>query len=133
MERLRSENFATSQTIKDTDAHYYPSATGVDVSIAKQAMFFFTLAKTSSPTSIKFTLQISRDNGATWHDYTTSPFDAWIVSASAITASTYDRAWPLEEGKLLGKQMRVKAVGTGTDSSNYFTLTMNAEILDKQV
>lgn len=133
MESLRKEVFVTAEAIKDTNAHYYPSASGIDISVARMIAFFLTLAKTSTPTSIKFTVQISADGGTTWHDYEDSPFDAWIVSAAAITGDTFDKIENMVDGSFLGKQLRVKAVGTGTDGSNYFTATLNALILEKQV
>jgi len=77
-----------------------------------------------TPTTVQFILQFSDDGGTTWYDYKQGLFAA-LFYEDADTVSVVEECF---SGRVHGRDMRLRAVGTGTGASDTFTITATLEL-----
>jgi len=87
-------------------------------------LLFLNIDSTLAPTDVVFIVQFSDDGGTTWYDYQN---DFWgdlryedVATAAGIKECLH--------GKVGGRKMRLRAVATGTDATNYFDITAKIEL-----
>jgi hypothetical protein len=94
-----------------------------DVSQWRNFLLFLDVASSGTPTTIRFILQFSDDGGTTYYDYLLDHF-VWLGYEDQDTASGITHCY---DGVCHGRDMRLRAVATGTDGSNTFTVTAKIE------
>lgn len=79
---------------------------------------------TSAPTTLHIEVEFFDRHSEKWYSYKQGPF-------AALYYEDTDTADGIEEclsGDVLGRMMRVKLTGAGTDSSNYFTVSASIDL-----
>lgn len=117
-------NPGTWQTIisvrLDDDPTSYNSPT-VDVSDWSALWVLIWIDSTLAPTNVRILPQFTPDSGANWYDFEEGLW-ASLYWEDTDTASGIYKAFLLPCGGI--DQMRIRAVGTGTDATNYFDVTV---------
>lgn len=87
-------------------------------------LLMLSVLSSGTPTTVQFLVQFSDDVGTTWYTYKQGVF-ASLYYEDGDTASVVTECF---SGKVHGRDMRVRAVGVGTDGSNTFTITAKVEL-----
>jgi len=104
----------------DDDPTFYNSA-AFDVSIWSAVWVLIDIDSTLAPTNLRVVAQFSNDNGVTWWDFEEGLW-ASLYWEDVDTASGINKAFLLPCGGQ--DNMRIRVVGTGTDATNYFDVTV---------
>ncbi len=95
----------------------------VDTDNEENFTLYLDIDSTLTPTDIQFIPQFSNDNGTTWFDYKQDQFVALfyedVNTASGLTECL--------SGKCVGRDFRLRTVATGTDATNFFTVSVDVE------
>jgi len=104
----------TAEDIDDGVAH---NSSGVACGNYKRFSLYIAITNNGSPTRVVITPQFRV--GSTWYNFKLNQFSA-LIYVPAIIGSGFEEAL---EGDCLGAdQIRISALGTGCDGSNYFTI-----------
>jgi hypothetical protein len=109
-------------TLDDDPTSYNSDA--LDCSGFRHFLLYLKVDSTAAPTTVQFLVQFSDDGGTTWWTYKLGPF-ASLYYEDADTATAVNECF---SGDCAGRLMRIRAVGTGTDGSNKFTITAKVEL-----
>lgn len=107
----------------DDDPTSYNSAK-VDVELWEHFLLYLDVDSTGSPTTVQFIVQFSDDGGTTWYSYLQGLFAA-LYYEDVDTASGIKECF---SGEVQGRDIRLRAVGAGTDANNSFTITAKLEL-----
>lgn len=88
----------------------------------KEFLLEVDVAVTLAPTTVQFKVFFS-DDDTTYYQYMK---DFWGLLLYEDSAGAKTEALP---GKIMGKYMKVQAVGVGTDAANKFTITAKAVMI----
>lgn len=117
---VRSNTITTlidGEVFDDSQTSYNSSAVSVDD--YKHFLLYLDVDSTLAPTTIQFIVQFSDDGGTTWYDYKQGLF-ASLFYEDQDTASGIKECF---SGECAGRDFRLRAVATGTDATNKFTVT----------
>lgn len=109
-------------TLDDDPTSYNSSAQAVDE--WRHFLLYLDVDSTGTPTTVRFILQFSDDEGTTWYSYLQGLF-ASLYYEDQDTASGIKECF---SGDVVGRDLRLRAVGTGTSASNSFTITAKLEL-----
>lgn len=119
-------NRSTVQTFQSAvvlNATTFNNSSSFDSSPYRAALVFVdAIISAGAPTELRLRAQFSDDAGTTWHNYED---DGW-------GEMTWTSGFPILQARRLpemGRLMRFRVEGTGTDVSNTFTVTITAEFL----
>lgn len=87
------------------------------------ALFLRTLSS-GTPTTVQYKVQFLNANTGLWHDYNQGPF-ASLYYEDGDTSTEVDDCY---DGEVLGRAIRVVAVGTGTGASDTFTVSAAVDL-----
>jgi len=117
--RLKTLKFFADQDIKEATSTF--TSESFLVSPYSKFRLYIYLLITGSPIDIVFDVQFSY-NGSTWYKYMDGPFgDLRYEDGAGDKKECLD-------GEIRSSYMRVKATATGTNSVNYFTASIRAEV-----
>jgi hypothetical protein len=97
------------------------NSSAVDVSGYRGMWLELNIDSTLAPTDITFLPQFTDDDGTTWWDYQEGIW-ASMVFEDTQTASGIKKVFHLPLAGI--DSMRIRVVATGTDGSNFFTVTV---------
>jgi hypothetical protein len=98
----------------DDDPTSYNSA-AIDCEIKNKFLLFLNIDSTLSPTTLQIIVQFSDDGGDTWYDYKNDFFGDLLYEDTEVASGVKHCV----SGECIGSTMRVRAVGVGTNSTNY--------------
>ena len=115
------KNLFNAQILDDDPASTNSSTLDTD----NEANFtlYLNITSTLSPTNVQFIVQFSNDGGTTWLDYKKDEF----VSLFYEDVDTASGLKECVSGQCVGSDFRLRIVGTGTDATNFFTVTADVE------
>lgn len=87
-------------------------------------LLYLKIDSTLAPTDIRFIIQFSNDGGTTWFDLQNDFWGDLRYEDTAVASIVYECL----EGPCAGKKMRLRAVATGTNATNYFTYSAYLEL-----
>ena len=90
----------------------------------KRFALFLKIDSTLAPTDIRFIIQFSNDGGTTWWDLQNDFFGDLRYEDTATATAIHE----VLEGPCAGRLLRLRAVGTGTDATNFFTYSAYLEL-----
>lgn len=94
-----------------------------DCSQYRKAVVYLGVTVTNSPSQLRVIVEYSDDGGTDWFEYED---DGWGEKVFLETTS-YKKALRLET---LGREIRFRVVGTGTDATNTYSINLTAEFQD---
>lgn len=109
------------QRLDDAPTSYDSAALDVDGWSA--VWILVDIDSTLSPTNIRILAQFSDDGGSTWWDFVEGLW-ASLYWEDVDTASGIKEVFLLPCGGI--DDIRIRAIGTGTDATNYFDVTVKA-------
>lgn len=121
--RRREIVTAIDGIVLDDDPTSYNSA-AIEADPWTNFLLFLSVLSSGTPTTVQFVVQFSDDGGTTWYDYVQGLF-ASLFYEDTDTASVLTECF---SGKVHGHDMRVRAVGTGTDGTDKFTISAKVEL-----
>lgn len=111
--------------VLDDDPTSYTSDSILSGAFRRFALFLSVLS-TSTPTTVQFTVEFYEPNEGRWHKYSEGVF-ASLYYEDTVTTTRQDDVYV---GYVCSRAMRVKAVGTGTDSSKKFTISASVDFFN---
>lgn len=107
--------------IDDDPTAYYSN--GMDVTAWSAVWVLIDIDSTLAPTHLRILAQWSYDSGATWWDFEEGLW-ASLGWEDTDTAARINKAYLLPCGGI--DLIRIGAIGTGTDATNFFDVTVRA-------
>ena len=104
----------------DDDPTFYNSL-GYDVTGAVGCQVLIDIDSTLAPTDIRVLAQFSDDGGTTWWDYEEGLW-ASLFFEDTDTAAGINKTYTLPVSG--HDELRIRLVATGTDATNFFTVTV---------
>jgi len=108
--------------VLDNDPTEY-SSQPLDVSGESALWVLIGIESTGTPTNIRIQAQISHDDGTSWWDFEEGLW-ASLYWEDTDTATAIQKAYLLPVGGV--DMIRIRAIGTGTDANNTFTVIVLA-------
>lgn len=96
---------------------------GVPVQAFRNFTLYLRILSASTPTTIQFFVEFLEPRSGLWHRYVQGLF-ASLIYEDTITATEINEVF---SGDCAGREMRVVAVGVGTDATKKFTFSIAAE------
>lgn len=111
-----------AEVLNDTQTSVNSDAVAVD--LWGNFLLFLSVDSAGSPTTVRFLLQFSDDGGTTWYTYRQGLWAALYYGA----ADTAYGVWECFSEECHGRDMRLRATGTGTSAQATFTVSATLEL-----